>query len=176
MARQQLNPSEQIPTGGIIRSLLNTLTTGNAVITKVFAGNGTTITQTGVDVGTGDVTVNTAIVANQQTTAYPVVAGDLARVLTMKSASSVTVTLPQATGSFASPFWLYIQNAGAGTVSIVPTTSTIDTVASVVLSTNQSVVVVAVGGNYITLRGLSSASGSSGVTNAQSIANSLIFG
>lgn len=42
----------------IKRADLNTATTGKAVVTKIIAGAGVTISQTGADSGTGDVTLN----------------------------------------------------------------------------------------------------------------------
>ena len=50
--------SEDIKDQGVGRSDLNTTVAGEAVITKVIAGNRIEITQTGVDSGTGDVTAN----------------------------------------------------------------------------------------------------------------------
>jgi hypothetical protein len=47
-----------IEDGSILRADLNTVTPGSAVITKVLAGSGISITSTGVDAGTGDVTIN----------------------------------------------------------------------------------------------------------------------
>jgi len=57
MPRTQI-PSEQIDDQGVTRVDLNTDTAGSAVITKIVAGTNITITETGVDTGTGDVTVN----------------------------------------------------------------------------------------------------------------------
>ena len=48
----------QIADGSIERVDLNTTKTGAAVITKVIAGTGVTIANTGVDAGTGDVTIS----------------------------------------------------------------------------------------------------------------------
>jgi len=45
------------------RDDLNTTDTGKAVITKIIAGTGIAITETGVDDGTGDVTINASSVA-----------------------------------------------------------------------------------------------------------------
>ena len=44
--------------GGIFREDLNTDATTHAVLTKIIAGTGISISSTGVDAGTGDVTVN----------------------------------------------------------------------------------------------------------------------
>lgn len=56
MARTQVR-TLQIEDGGVQRSDLNTTTSGSAVVTKVVAGSGITITQTGIDAGTGDATI-----------------------------------------------------------------------------------------------------------------------
>lgn len=55
---QTLIQSDGLATGCIIRAKLNTTTAASAVITKVIAGSGITLAYTGVDSGTGDVTVN----------------------------------------------------------------------------------------------------------------------
>jgi len=49
---------EQIRDMSVCRVDLNTTTAGKAVITKVVQGTGITITSTGQDSGTGDVTIN----------------------------------------------------------------------------------------------------------------------
>lgn len=49
--------SEQIRDGDVKRADLNTDETGSAVIRKVIAGYGVSISSTGVDTGTGDVTI-----------------------------------------------------------------------------------------------------------------------
>ena len=59
MARTQLR-GESIEDGSIKRTDLNATTAGEAVIRKVIAaaGSNVSLTQTGPDGGTGDVTVN----------------------------------------------------------------------------------------------------------------------
>lgn len=57
MAQTQVN-TNQVRASAIERSDLNTGTTGQAVIAKVVQGTLIAITSTGVDSGTGDVTVN----------------------------------------------------------------------------------------------------------------------
>lgn len=47
-----------IEDGSIQRSELDTTTPGQAVVTKIVAGSGVTISETGVDPGTGDVTIS----------------------------------------------------------------------------------------------------------------------
>jgi hypothetical protein len=48
----------QILDGDVLRADLNTSTSGSAVITKIIAGTNISISSTGVDAGTGDVTIN----------------------------------------------------------------------------------------------------------------------
>lgn len=50
--------SSQIKNGEVWREDLNTATTGKAVITKVIAGTAISLSSTGADSGTGDVTIN----------------------------------------------------------------------------------------------------------------------
>ena len=49
--------SEQIKDGEVKRDDINVDETGQAVIRKIIAGTGVIITSTGVDAGTGDVTI-----------------------------------------------------------------------------------------------------------------------
>lgn len=58
MARTLATASEEISPGSVTRTLLNSATAGSAVITKVIAGTGIAIASTGVDSGTGDVTIS----------------------------------------------------------------------------------------------------------------------
>lgn len=58
MARTQVR-TQQVEDGGITRDDLNTADTGKAVARKVIQGTGVSLSSTGVDAGTGDVTVNT---------------------------------------------------------------------------------------------------------------------
>lgn len=56
MARTQLN-ARQILDGDIQKTDLDTHTPGQAVITRLVAGVGVSLQSTGVDTGTGDVTI-----------------------------------------------------------------------------------------------------------------------
>lgn len=58
MARTQ-QTGQQIADGSVQRSDLDVSTAGEAVTRKIIAGTGISITSTGVDAGTGDVTINT---------------------------------------------------------------------------------------------------------------------
>lgn len=55
---EYVNGSTDILGGSVIRYALNTTTPNQAVIRKIIAGNGISITSTGVDPGTGDVTIS----------------------------------------------------------------------------------------------------------------------
>lgn len=90
-------------------------------------------------------------------TTYTVLQGDLAKLLTFSNAAAVAVTLPQAGsgGNFASGWSTCFQNRGAGTVTITPTTSTIDGAASLALAQTQGACVYSDGTNYFTQRGTS---------------------
>lgn len=57
MAITQLK-AEQYGSGSVERTDLNTTSAGKAVVAKIIAGTNITISQTGVDNGTGDVTIN----------------------------------------------------------------------------------------------------------------------
>lgn len=85
---------------------------------------------------------------NAQTgTSYIVVVGDYGQLLTLSNASAVAVTLPQATGSFAT-FSLFVVNKGAGLVTITPTTSTINGAASLTIAQGWGAFIVSDGANY----------------------------
>src|SRR5437762_1544613 len=57
MGRTQI-PGDQVGDGTIQRVDLDTTTAGEAVIAKAIAGTGISLSSTGVDAGTGDVTLN----------------------------------------------------------------------------------------------------------------------
>lgn len=81
---------EQIKDEGVTRADLNVSTPGQAVITKVVAGPGVSISQTGIDDGTGDVTVSvtgTGVEFHNAGVVTPLTAN-------MFSASGLNVTVP----------------------------------------------------------------------------------
>lgn len=92
---------------------------------------------------------------NAQTgTTYTVVTGDRNKLITFSNASAVAVTLPQAGSTgFANNFEFEAKNIGAGTVTITPTTSTIDGAATLTLTTGQSVRLYSDGTNYFSAPG-----------------------
>jgi hypothetical protein len=96
---------------------------------------------------------------NAQTgTTYTYVTGDKSKLVTHTNGSAIAGTLPQAGVSFPAGWWVDVQNRGAGTLTITPTTSTVDGAASLALTTGQGVRIVSDGTNYFTQRGMSSGS------------------
>lgn len=92
---------------------------------------------------------------NAQTgTTYTVLSTDRHTIVTFNNASSVAVTLPQANSTgFTDGFIFQAKNIGAGTVTITPTTSTIDGAATITLTTGQSVTIASNNTNYFSLGG-----------------------
>ncbi len=87
---------------------------------------------------------------NAQTgTTYAMQTSDAGKLLTFSNASSVAVSLSVATTTgFTSGYSFDVQNLGAGTVTITPTTSTINGVASLSLAQNQGCTITSDGTNY----------------------------
>lgn len=101
---------------------------------------------------------------NPQTgTTYTYLSGDRGKLVTHTNAAAIAGTLPQATGAFGSSWFMWVQNRGAGTLTITPTTSTVDGAASLALTTNQGCLIVSDGTNYFTMRGVGGSGG--GLTN-----------
>lgn len=123
---------------------ISTLVVSNGTLTI----SGTTATITTGGGGSSGITTNA-----QTGTTYTVLAGDSGKLVTFSNASAIAVTLPQATGSFTTGWYVHVENLGAGTVTITPTTSTIDGAATLTLLTNQGALIVSDGTNYSTQRG-----------------------
>lgn len=90
---------------------------------------------------------------NAQTgTTYTILTGDRGKYLTMNNASTVAVTLPQANSTtFGGGYFFWIENIGAGTVTITPTTSNINGGTALVLRTGEWALVESDDTNYRTL-------------------------
>lgn len=58
MAQTKVDPTKQFQAGEIGRNLLNQTTPGDAVVLRIIAGTNVSISSTGADAGTGDVTIN----------------------------------------------------------------------------------------------------------------------
>jgi hypothetical protein len=99
---------------------------------------------------------------NAQTgTTYTYLTTDFRKLVTHTNAAAIAGTLPQAGASFPAGWFMFVQNRGAGALTITPTTSTVDGAATLVLNQNEGAVVVSDGTNYFTLRG--KATGAAGV-------------
>jgi len=133
------NLSGDVSTSGSTATTISKIQ-GNAVsLTSLNAGdlfywNGTQWTN-----GKPGMTVNL-----QSGTSYTVQgassssSGDLAKLISFSNSSAVAVTLPQcgSTG-FGNGFVIYVHNRGSGTVTVTPTTSTVDGAASLALTQGQ---------------------------------------
>jgi hypothetical protein len=93
---------------------------------------------------------NFEIDQNAQTgTTYTIIASDDTKIVTFSNADPVAVTLPQAgTVGFEDKMFFMVKNIGSGTVTITPTTSTIDSDVSLALTTGQSATIISDGTNY----------------------------
>lgn len=92
---------------------------------------------------------------NAQTgTSYTFLITDRGKLVTFSNGSSIAVTLPQATaaGSFLSGWNVNVVNLGAGTVTITPTTSTINGAATITLLQNEGALIFSDDTNYSALK------------------------
>ena len=107
----------------------------SGVATTVQIGTGTPSSGEYVDGGTGAWTAlpssgPSVISINAQTASYAALVGDLGKIIQMNSASATTVTLPV---TFATGFWLWVKNVGAGTCTASATSGNIDGHASIAI-------------------------------------------
>lgn len=91
----------------------------------------------------------TGAVNAQTGTTYTYLTGDRGKLVTHSNAAAIAAALPQAnTTTFRAGWFVDIQDIGAGTLTITPTTSTINGVATLVLTTGQGAHIVSDGTNY----------------------------
>lgn len=101
----------------------------------------------GVELSAG--TVRGAIDGRADTgTTDTILSTDRGKLVTWSDADPVAVTLPEGTGDFGDKFYFIGKNGGVGTVTITPTTSTINGAADLDLTTDQWAVIVSDGTNY----------------------------
>jgi hypothetical protein len=161
---------------GKTATISNTLTFTGTDGSSVNVGAGGTVAYQSRNISTGcglagggdlsaDRTIRLSLTVNSQTgTSYSVVDGDCGKLVRLNNASSVAVTLPQASTLTNSSGWnVDFQNIGAGAVTITPTTSTINGGANLVLTTNQGAHCDSDGTNYTCELGVGNGAGS-GVT------------
>jgi hypothetical protein len=95
---------------------------------------------------------------NAQTGAsYAIATSDKGKIVTRSNAGAMSDTIAAASSGFGSGWACDYQNRGAGTVTLTPTTSTIDGGASLVLTSGQGCRLVSDGANYFTQRGMAAA-------------------
>lgn len=124
------------------------LDTTNNVMYMATAADGTTG-------GTTWVPVKHSAVNSQTGTTYTYLATDFGKLVTHTNAASIAGTLPQATtAGFGAGFWMDVHNRGVGTLTITPTTSTVDGASSLVLTAGQGCRIYSDGTNYFTQRGV----------------------
>lgn len=107
----------------------------------------------GLSIDGGGILSDTEAVNAQTGTSYTYVSGDWGKLVTHSNASAIAGSLPQAGASFPNGWHMDVLNMGAGTLTITPSTSTIDGGASLSLTTGQGVTIVSDGTNYFSLRG-----------------------
>lgn len=114
---------------------------GSSQATAITLGNGLTI---------ASATLSATQAINAQSGAsYTVLSTDATKLVTFNNASSIAVTLPVATSAgFTGGFAFDVEDLGAGTVTITPTTSTINGAGNLVVTTNHGCSITSDGTNY----------------------------
>jgi hypothetical protein len=121
-------------------------------------------TTTGTPI-TGTGTIRAAQKVNNQTGAsYTYLTGDRGKLIVRSNALAMSDTLPQPGVNFPDGWFIDVENRGAGTVTITPTSATINGAASLALTQDQGVRIVSDGTNYQIQRGMSSTGGGGGST------------
>ncbi len=113
-------------------------------------GSGTVAAATvGACLNYASATLAATYTINAQTgTSYTIQSTDACKLVTFSNGSAVAVTLPQAAGVFGAGWSFDTQNKGAGTVTITPTTSTINGSSTLTIATNKGCTIVSDGTNY----------------------------
>ena len=131
-----------------------TVNSGTSGQLAYYAATGTAVS--GATVGSGltlsSGTLSTTQALNAQTgTTYTIATTDADKVITFNNASATAVTLPAATTTgFGAGFAFTVQNTGVGLVTITPTTSTINGLASLSVAINYGCSILSDGTNYQT--------------------------
>lgn len=126
----------------------NIIQDGGALPTGTVTSVGTGAGLTGGVITTSGTISTTELIRAVTTTSDTILSSDAAKLVTYSNGSAIAVTLPQATGSFAAGFAFSVQNLGAGTVTITPTTSTINGASTLAVTTNQGCDIVSDGTNW----------------------------
>jgi hypothetical protein len=130
--------------------------TGKCVVTGNLASGTTFSISTTCGVSGGPITATGTITGietpNAQTgTSYAILNGDCGKLVSQPNSSAIADTIAQAGsgGNFATGWFVDLQNTGAGTLTLTPTTSTINGGATLTLLTGQGVRIVSDGANYL---------------------------
>ena len=116
------------------QTTLNLVGTGNVAVTNTTGGT--------VNIGPVSEPVNA-----QTGTSYTIASTDCGKQVTFDNASAVAVTVPQATGTF-STCQFDVTNTGVGTVTLTPTTSTINGAISLAIAQNRQCTLNSDGTNW----------------------------
>lgn len=143
-------------TGTIAATSLSALTGLPSIATQTVLGNGSGSSAAPVALTLGNNLVATATglsttqPLNAQTgTTYAFLTTDAGKLVTFNNAASIAVTLSVATTTgFTAGYSMDVQNLGAGTATITPTTSTINGAATLVLPQNYGCTITSDGTNY----------------------------
>jgi hypothetical protein len=140
----------QVLDGSIQRADLDVSTIGQAVIAKIVQGAGITLSSTGADSGTGDVTVSTAAAFVTKTAAYTLTVADSGKYV-ICSGGSWTLTLPAPAVGLNYRLRNDMGVSGTtGTITLSPTGGTIDGLASIPLLPQQECTLITDGANWRT--------------------------
>ena len=123
------------------------LTGGTNTTAAMLVGTGASLGATGT--GTITATSTTEPINAQTGTTYTIATADTGKLLTLNNAAAIAVTLPVATTSgFGAGFHFRVEDLGAGTATVTPTTSTINGAATLVIPKNVGCSVNSDGTNY----------------------------
>jgi hypothetical protein len=102
---------------------------------------------------TGWIPLRNATINAQTGTSYAIADGDRGKAITFSNTAAQAVTIAQAGtgGNFLSGWYAYVQNINTGTVTITPSTSTVNSFTTLVLNQNQAAMIYTDGVNYFAI-------------------------
>ena len=115
--------------------------------------------------GTNTRLATAGLVSNQSGANYPIVNSDWGKLVALTNAGAQAPTLPNA-ATLPGGWYVDVQNRGAGTQTITPSTSTIDGAGTLALTTGQGIRIFSDGTNYFTQRGANAAGSFTATTNS----------
>jgi hypothetical protein len=140
----------QVLDGSIQRPDLDVTTVGSAVVAKIVQGAGITLSSTGADSGTGDVTISRSVAFVTKSAAYTLTTADSGKYV-ICSGGSWTLTLPTPVAGLNYQLRNDMGISGTiGTITLSPTGGTIDGLASIPLLPQQECTIITDGTNWRT--------------------------